>query len=77
MELRINDLKLKEVINVKNGDRYGYVYDVVIETESGKIKNMVVHGRHSGIKLWGRREEQIISWQSVCKIGEDTVLVEG
>ena len=77
MQTRIADLKYKEVINVGDGSRYGYVGDVEFDDTSGQIQALVVPGRLRLFGLLGREEDVVIPWTSVKRFGEDLVLVEG
>lgn len=73
---RVSELRCKEIINVADGSRYGYMGDVEIDLESGQVKALVVPGRLRLFGLLGREEEKIFSWESVRRIGEDIILVE-
>ena len=77
MQTRIADLKYKEVINVGDGSRYGYVGDVEFDDTSGQIRALVVPGRLRLFGLLGREEDVVIPWPSVKRFGEDLILVEG
>ena len=77
MKTRIADLKYKEVINVGDGSRYGYVGDVEFDDTSGQIRALVVPGRLRLFGLLGREEDVVIPWPSVKRFGEDLILVEG
>ncbi|WP_294548944.1 YlmC/YmxH family sporulation protein [uncultured Pseudoflavonifractor sp.] len=76
MKSRIADLRCKEIINVTNGCRYGYVGDVEVELDSGQICALVVPGRLRLFGLLGREEDRIFPWESVRRFGEDIILVE-
>lgn len=77
METRVGDLRCKEVINVTDGSRYGYVGDVELELESGQIKNLIIPGRLRCFGLLGREPERVFPWSAVRRFGEDIILVEG
>lgn len=76
MDVRLGDLRYKEVINVSDGTRYGYVGDVELDVETGQVRAIVVPGRLRLLGLLGREEEQVFSWQAVRRFGEDIILVE-
>ena len=40
------DFKHKEVINIKNGTRLGYVQDVTADFQTGNIKEIIVPGNN-------------------------------
>lgn len=76
MESRIAELRYKEIINVSDGSRFGYVGDVEVDLESGKVQALVVPGRLRLFGLLGREEDYIFPWASVRRFGEDIILVE-
>lgn len=76
MDVRLGDLRYKEVINVSDGTRYGYVGDVELDMETGQVRAIVVPGRLRLLGLLGREEEQVFPWQAVRRFGEDIILVE-
>lgn len=75
MLCRLNDLKNKYVINVRNGSRLGTVYDVEIDTASATVRALVIRGRWRFFGLLGREEDVFIKWSDIEVIGEDTILV--
>lgn len=73
---RISELRCKEIINVADGSRYGYMGDAEIDLESGRVKALVAPGRLRFFGLLGREEDKIFPWESVRRVGEDIILVE-
>ena len=69
------DLRNKEIIHLKTGSKIGYVDDVVFETRTAKICDLVVHGRARFFGLFGREDDYVIPWDGIDIIGEDTILV--
>ena len=76
MEFRIGELCRKEVIDVMDGSRYGYVGDAEIDLETGQVRALVVPGRRRFFGLLGREEDKVIPWSAVKRFGEDIILVE-
>lgn len=76
METRIGELRYKEVINVEDGSRYGYVGDLEIDLGTGQVRALIVPGRRRLFGLLGREEDKVIPWTSVRRFGEDIILVE-
>jgi len=73
---RISELRCKEVINIKDGMRLGFISDVEINTESGHVTAITVPGK-SGINLFGNSSnDYVIPWEAICRIGDDVVLVD-
>ncbi|MCU9813703.1 YlmC/YmxH family sporulation protein [Paraclostridium sp. AKS73] len=42
--IRISDIMDKEVINVKNGKRMGFITDIEMDTNEGKILSFTIEG---------------------------------
>ena len=76
MDIRIGDLRCKEIIGVGDGCRYGYVGDVEVDLDTGRIRALVVPGRLRLLGLLGRTPEQIFPWERVRRFGEDIILVD-
>lgn len=72
----MSDLRYKEIINVSDGSRFGYVGDVQVDLEGGGVTALVVPGRLRLFGLLGREEDYIFPWGSVRRFGADTILVE-
>ncbi len=71
----ITDLRNKQVINAKNGERLGFVSDVEIDCQKGCLVSIIIWGK---IRIFGRREDDIrICWKDISVIGDDTILVCG
>ncbi len=73
---RLVDLQKKEVINIFDGKRMGFLYDVEIDLSTGKIGSIIVPGRTRFFGLFGKGEEYIISYEDIKKVGDDIILVE-
>ena len=76
MECRVSELRYKEIINVSDGSRYGWVGDVEVDLESGQVRALVVPGRLRLFGLLGREEDRVFPWEAVRRFGTDTILVE-
>ncbi|MCL2500118.1 MAG: YlmC/YmxH family sporulation protein [Defluviitaleaceae bacterium] len=73
---RMYDLRQKEIINTKDGVRFGFVSDLVIDVEEGKIQALIVPGPGRVLGVFGRDQEYRIPWKDITKIGEDIILVD-
>ena len=76
MHCRIADLRYKEVINVRDGLRLGYVCDVVLNISTGCVLAIVVPGPCRFFGLLGRDDDYVIPWECIRKIGDDIILIE-
>lgn len=69
-----NELKNKEVINLCDGTRLGYVADIEIDLDCGTVIAILVPGE---VKLFSfsRCELVRILWCDIERIGDDVILV--
>ena len=75
MYCRANELRSKDVINVKNGCRLGMVCDFEIDLSTARITALIVYGRLRLFGLLGRQKDIVIRWCDIQLIGDDTILV--
>lgn len=76
MQCRIVDLKCKEVINICDGFRIGFVNDVEVDMLNGRVVALVIPGPCRFFGLFGREDDFVIPWPCIRRIGEDIILVE-
>jgi len=76
LQSRVADLRCKEVINICDGLRLGFIYDVFLDTASGRVLAIVVPGRVRFFGLFGREDDYVIPWDCIRRLGDDIVLVE-
>ena len=70
------DFKHKEVVNITNGKRLGYVQDVCADLETGVITSIIVPGSNKLLNMFNQGNDIIIPWQNIKCIGDDLILVE-
>ncbi len=70
------DFKHKEVVNITDGKRLGYVQDVCADLETGTITHIIVPGSSKIINIFAGNNDIVIPWQKIKCIGEDLILVE-
>lgn len=75
MVCRFEDLRCKEIVNIKTGCKLGYPDDIEFDTCTAKICRLVVYGKAKFFGLFGREEDCCISWGDIEIIGSDTILV--
>ena len=76
MQQNFTELKCKEVINVCDGSRLGYVCDMEFEVPAGRITAIIVPGPCRFFGLFGRECDYCIPWACIKRIGEDIILVD-
>ncbi len=67
-------LRQKEVINLCNGSRLGFICDLEINLCDGRIETILVPGE-SGLLGFGRCEVIAVPWEKIETIGADAILV--
>ncbi len=70
------DFKHKEVINITDGRRLGFVQDVTANLETGTITSIIVPGNSKLFNIFSSGNEIVIPWDKVKCIGDDLILVE-
>lgn len=70
------DFKHKEVINIKDGRRLGFVQDVCADLETGSITSIIVPGSNKVFSMFATSNDIVIPWQQIKCIGDDVILVE-
>lgn len=75
--LRISDLRMRDVVNISDGRRLGFLKDIDIDLELGRIKALVLPGEG---RFWSwfstRSDDIVIPWERIKKIGVDVILVD-
>ena len=69
------DFRHKEVINILDGRRLGFVQDVNASLETGVITSIVVPGNNKFFNVFSSNDI-VIPWQNIKCIGDDVILVE-
>ncbi len=72
--MRLSDLQHKDVINIKDGKKIGNIIDIMIES-NGTMTGLVVEKSKFLVSMFTNKDEIIINWNQIEKIGEDVILV--
>ena len=70
------DFKHKEVINITDAKKLGYVQDVTADLKTGVITSIIVPGTNKMFNIFGSNNEIVIPWEKIKSIGEEVILVE-
>ena len=71
------DFRHKEVVNINDGKRLGYVQDVCADFETGIITSIIVPGASNKLlNIFSQANDIVIPWQNIKCIGDDLILVE-
>ncbi|SES77975.1 YlmC/YmxH family sporulation protein [Anaerobranca gottschalkii] len=77
--MRFSELENKEIINYSDGRKLGLVgnCDLSIDLETGQILEIIIPERIGLFQgVWGSEKTRSISWKSIKKIGEDTIIID-
>lgn len=69
-------LKQKEVVNVCDGNRLGFICDLEIDLNSGRIIKIIIPEKSRCFGVFGREKEFRIPYSCIRRIGKDIILVE-
>lgn len=70
------DFKHKEVINITDAKRLGYVQDVTADLKTGVITSIIVPGNNKRFNIFSGDNEMVIPWDQIKAIGDEIILVE-
>lgn len=75
--MRFSEFSGKEIIDLENGERLGVVghSDLIIDPETGEIESILLPGS-SFLGLGKKREDVVIPWKAIRKIGPEMIIVE-
>ncbi|MDO5417610.1 MAG: YlmC/YmxH family sporulation protein [Lachnospiraceae bacterium] len=74
--MRICDLKCREVINIRDCRRLGYVGEIEFDLESGCILAIIVPGPAAFCGFLCREKEFVIPFCCIRQVGPDIILVD-
>ena len=75
--MKRSELRLKDVIDINKGKKLGYIEDIEIDPEEGKIQAFIVPNNENFlIKIFTKNNEVTINWDDITQIGEDVILVD-
>lgn len=70
-----SDFRRKEVIDIFTGSRLGFISDVDIDLDKGIVNSIIIPGKRTFFGLFPAKEDYILPWKSIQKIGDDIILV--
>ena len=76
MESSFSEIRSKLVVNLVDGKKMGHIIDLVFEEQTAKILGVIVPGTKSFFSFFKPKEDIFIPYHNICKIGEDTILVQ-
>lgn len=73
---RFSSLRCREVVNICDGCRLGFVSDVEIDLKCGRVVAIIVPGPCKFFGVLGRHDDFVIPWGCIRQIGDDIILVD-
>ena len=73
--IRVSDIMDKEIINVKNGKKMGFITDIDIDVNECRVVSFSTTGEGSGGFFSRGVDMDVIFWNDILKIGCDTIIV--
>ena len=74
--MRLCEMEEKEVINICDCKKLGYITDLIIDECSGCIEAIIVPKGGKWCSFFGDGAEYIIPFKCIKRIGPDIILVE-
>lgn len=74
--LKTSDMRIREVINIKDGRRLGVMADIEVDLDTGRVTAIIVPGALKMMGILGREQDYVIPWERIVKIGVDVILVD-
>lgn len=75
MKCNLETIRSKEVIDIKTGERLGFIDDAELDLSEASVKSFVIYGRERFFGLFGREEDIVIPCGEIEVIGQDVMLV--
>ena len=74
--IKSSDFRQKEVVNICDGKRLGFVCDVDIDMSTGRLNSIIIPAKGKLFGIFGNKEDYVIPWDKIRTIGEDIILVD-
>ena len=76
MTVKMSELRCREVINICDGCRIGFVQDLELDCTGGNVIALLVPGKARLFGLLGWEDDFVIPWRCIRRLGNDIILVE-
>lgn len=70
--MNISEFRQLEVVNLYDGRILGNISDFLINIQEGKIEGIIILEKKT---IFNSKDEYIIPWSEIKKIGEEVILV--
>ena len=75
MNVRIDELRSRQVVCMKDGCVLGTVSDVELDISDGRLVALVIYGRPRLMGLLGNANDIVIPRNEISVLGKETILV--
>ncbi len=76
MQCTLEELRQKEVIDMRTGERLGFIDDLEIDLDSRIIRGFRIYGRRFFSGIFRREPDLFIPYDAVKLYGKDVLLIE-
>lgn len=73
--MKLSELSYKDVIREEDGTKLGRIQDITIDAATGKILSIHLNN-NSKFNIFSVKEQMMIPWNKIVKIGSDVIIVE-
>ena len=74
MDITFCELRSKDVVNMVDGRNYGHIIDMSIN-QHGQVLGLILPSEKGVFKSVVNSNSIFIPWKNICRIGDDTILV--
>ncbi len=76
MICRLEDIRKKEVIDIKTGERLGFIDDAEFDLATGEVRKLLIYGGMRFFGLFGKENDISIECRNIKVIGREVLLVD-
>jgi YlmC/YmxH family sporulation protein len=76
MVFSLAELRGKEVINIDDGRKLGYIDEAEFDSVGGGISSLIIYGGAKFLGIFGREDDIVIPFSDIDLIGIDTILIK-
>ena len=76
MMCSLGEMRRKEVIDLKTGERLGYIDDIEVDIASGKAERFIIYGGDRLFGILGKEDDIVIKCSDIRVVGREVILVE-
>lgn len=76
MICNLEDLRRKEVIDITNGERLGYIDDAEMNLETSSVEALMIYGRQRFFGIFGHEDNIVSPCSDIRVVGSEVILVK-